>query len=100
VPICEPVQRAARSAGSEARIRVKRPRPALIPYPLPSMLLLSIPSSSRFIVERWAGISDGWLPETEPLTRQKAEARLRLRQAVRGDLWRYRVAPLQINFVG
>jgi len=80
-------------------MEVKRARLAFIAWLLAPVILLTLPSSSRFVVERWAGISDGWLPETEPLTRQKAEARLRLRQAVRGDLWKYRVSPLSLHFV-
>lgn len=63
------------------------------------MILHTIPSRARFVVERWAGIADGWLPETEALPLATAERRLKLRQAVRGDLWRYRVAPLQISYV-
>lgn len=54
----------------------------------------SEPVSPLFTVERWAGISDGWLTETEALPLQTAEKRLRLRRAVSGDLWRYRLASL------
>ena len=42
-------------------------------------------------IERYAGASSDWLPESEWLPDVVAERRLRLRQAVRGDQWKYRL---------
>ena len=66
---------------------------------MPSVLH-SIPSPYRFTVQRYQGTAAGWVSETEPLNRAVAERRAALRRAVRGDLWAYRVAPLEIRFVG
>ena len=51
-------------------------------------------------IERYAGAGDGWLPDSEWLPDVVAERRLRLRQAVRGDQWKYRliVDPLDLSF--
>ena len=62
--------------------------------------LLSIPSHTRFVVQRYAGTVAGWVDETETLPRAVADRRCKLRAAVRGDLWAYRVAPVQVAYVG
>ena len=62
--------------------------------------LHTIPSRTRFVVQRYAGTAAGWVDETETLARPVAERRAALRRAVRGDLWAYRVAPVQIAYVG
>ena len=62
--------------------------------------LHTIPSRTRFVVQRYAGTVAGWVDETETLTRAVADRRCKLRAAVRGDLWAYRVAPVQIAYVG
>ena len=51
-------------------------------------------------IERYAGASNGWLPESEWLPDVVAERRLRLRQAVRGDRWKYRLSvnPVHLFF--
>jgi hypothetical protein len=61
--------------------------------------LHTIPSRTRFVVQRYAGTAAGWVDETETLARPVAERRAALRRAVRGDLWAYRVAPVQIAYV-
>ena len=62
------------------------------------MLTVSIPSSSFYCVQRYCGTADGWQPETGRLSKAVAERRLKLRQAVRGDLWAYRIAPFSQVF--
>ena len=62
--------------------------------------LISIPSRTRFVVQRYAGTAAGWVDESETLTRAVADRRCKLRAAVRGDLWAYRVAPVQVAYVG
>lgn len=51
-------------------------------------------------IERFAGASNGWLPETDWLPFGVAERRLKLRQAVRGDRFMYRLAvdPVDLSF--
>ena len=51
-------------------------------------------------IERYTGAATGWLPETDWLPSGVAERRLRLRQAVRGDRWMYRltVDPIDVPF--
>ena len=51
-------------------------------------------------IERYAGASNGWLPETDWLPAGVAERRLRLRQAVRGDRFMYRLSvdPIDVPF--
>ena len=52
-------------------------------------------------IERYTGASNGWLPETDWLPTGVAERRLRLRQAVRGDRFMYRltVDPIDVPFL-
>ena len=51
-------------------------------------------------IERYAGAGSGWLPDSEWLPDVVAERRLRLRQAVRGDQWKYRLSvdPVDLSF--
>ena len=51
-------------------------------------------------IERYTGAATGWLPETDWLPVGVAERRLKLRQAVRGDRWKYRltVDPIDLSF--
>ena len=51
-------------------------------------------------IERYAGAGNGWLPESDWLPDVVAERRLRLRQAVRGDRWMYRLSvdPVDVEF--
>ena len=51
-------------------------------------------------VERYTGAATGWLPETDWLPAGVAERRLKLRQAVRGDRFMYRltVDPIDLPF--
>lgn len=58
--------------------------------------LISIPSRTRFVVQRYAGTVAGWVDETETLSRAVADRRCKLRAAVRGDLWAYRVAAVTV----
>lgn len=51
-------------------------------------------------IERYTGAATGWLPETDWLPAGVAERRLRLRQAVRGDRFMYRLSvdPIDVPF--
>ena len=49
-------------------------------------------------IERYAGARNGWLPETDWLPAGVAERRLRLRQAVRGDRFLYRLSVDPVDF--
>ena len=50
-------------------------------------------------IERYAGAGSGWLPDSEWLPDVVAERRLRLRQAVRGDQWKYRLSVDPVDLV-
>ena len=50
-------------------------------------------------IERYAGAGSGWLPESEWLPDAVAERRLRLREAVRGDQWKYRLSVNPVDLV-
>jgi hypothetical protein len=50
------------------------------------------------VVERFHGALNGWQPETDRLPLAVAERRARLRRAVRGSEFIYRVAPYVHTF--
>ena len=61
-------------------------------------VLHTVPSRTRFVVQRYAGTVAGWVDESETLSRAVADRRCKL-PAVRGDLWAYRVAPVTVAYV-
>ena len=57
-----------------------------------------VTSATSYVVERFHGALNGWQPETDRLPLHVAERRARLRRAVRGHDFIYRVAPYVHTF--
>jgi len=79
-------------------LRVRLSLTQCLPMQTTTHETVAVTSATSYVVERFHGALNGWQAETGRLPLAVAERRARLRRAVRGHEFIYRVAPYVHTF--